>query len=143
MGETANKVIGEPDAEGDGTVIGEFGSMETAVNDVTTAIGGSDSENGSSGGNAKGEGDSDNLIALLLILANRLRKFLGNLAAMVLRVDLDSLKMSLQKLMNKYTEFLMDLLLLMGRPLNAQSKLKLKVMDFQYMPLELLLEQWI
>ena len=29
MGETAGEVIGEPDAEGDGTVIGEFGALET------------------------------------------------------------------------------------------------------------------
>jgi len=52
MGETAKKVIGEPDAEGDGTVIGEFGSMETAVNDVRDAIGteGSEGQGGGSGG---------------------------------------------------------------------------------------------
>ena len=58
MGETAAEVIGEPDAEGDGTVIGEFGAMETAVNDVTAAIGGGgsgDSE-GSSGGQGSGSG---------------------------------------------------------------------------------------
>ncbi len=52
MGETAKEVIGEPDAEGDGTVIGEFGSMETAVNDVRDAIGteGSEGQGGGSGG---------------------------------------------------------------------------------------------
>lgn len=52
MGNKAKKVIGEPDAEGDGTVIGEFGSMETAVNDVRDAIGteGSEGEGGGSGG---------------------------------------------------------------------------------------------
>lgn len=38
VGNTANNVIGNPDAEGDGTVIGEFGSMKTAVNDVTDAV---------------------------------------------------------------------------------------------------------
>ena len=56
MGETANEVIGEPNAEGDGTVIGEFGSMETAVNDVRDAIGteGSDGEGGNSGGESDG-----------------------------------------------------------------------------------------
>lgn len=58
MGETAQEVIGEPDAEGDGTVIGEFGSMETAVNDVRDAIGTGDSEGGKkSGKGSEGEGD--------------------------------------------------------------------------------------
>ena len=38
VGNTATDVIGNPGAEGDGTVIGEFGSMKTAVNDVTDAI---------------------------------------------------------------------------------------------------------
>ena len=56
MGETAKEVIGEPDAEGDGTVIGEFGSMETAVNDVRDAIGTGDSE-GSTGSSKASEGD--------------------------------------------------------------------------------------
>ena len=56
MGTTANEVIGEPDAEGDGTVIGEFGSLETAVNDVTEAIG-IGGESGSEGGSGKGEED--------------------------------------------------------------------------------------
>lgn len=58
MGETAKEVIGEPDAEGDGTVIGEFGSMETAVNDVRDAIGTEGSEGGEkSGKGSEGEGD--------------------------------------------------------------------------------------
>ncbi len=57
MGETAKEVIGEPDAEGDGTVIGEFGSMETAVNDVRDAIGTGDSEGSTGLGKAtEGEG---------------------------------------------------------------------------------------
>lgn len=57
MGETAKEVIGEPDAEGDGTVIGEFGSMETAVNDVRDAIGTGDSEGSTGSGKAtEGEG---------------------------------------------------------------------------------------
>ncbi len=56
MGENAKEVIGEPDAEGDGTVIGEFGSMETAVNDVRDAIGTGDSE-GSTGSSKASEGD--------------------------------------------------------------------------------------
>lgn len=55
MGETANEVIGEPNAEGDGTVIGEFGSMKTAVNEVSEAIG-VGGEEGSDGG---GEGGDD------------------------------------------------------------------------------------
>lgn len=38
VGNTANDVIGAPDAEGDGTVIGGLGSMKTAVNDVTDAL---------------------------------------------------------------------------------------------------------
>lgn len=38
VGNTATDVIGNPGAEGDGTVIGEFGSMKTAVGDVTDAI---------------------------------------------------------------------------------------------------------
>ena len=54
MGETAKEVIGEPDAEGDGTVIGEFGALETAVTDVTSAIGGGESEGGE--GQGKGSG---------------------------------------------------------------------------------------
>ena len=58
MGETAKEVIGEPDAEGDGTVIGEFGSMETAVNDVRDAIGTGDSE-GSTGSGKGSEGEGD------------------------------------------------------------------------------------
>lgn len=58
MGDTAKKVIGESDAEGDGTVIGEFGSMENAVNDVRDAIGTGDSEGGKkSGKGSEGEGD--------------------------------------------------------------------------------------
>lgn len=75
MGETANKIIGEPDAEGDGTVIGEFGSLETAVNDVTAAIGGGDSESG--GGQEKGEGDSDNLIGSITSLGETTEEILG------------------------------------------------------------------
>lgn len=54
MGETAKEVIGEPDAEGDGTVIGEFGALETAVTDVTSAIGCCESEGGE--GQGKGSG---------------------------------------------------------------------------------------
>lgn len=38
VGYTANEVIGNPGAEGDGTVIGELGSMKTAVNNVSDAL---------------------------------------------------------------------------------------------------------
>lgn len=55
MGETANEVIGESGAEGDGTVIGEFGSLKTAVNDVTEAIGIGGEEG--SGDGSQGEED--------------------------------------------------------------------------------------
>lgn len=75
MGETANKIIGEPDAEGDGTVIGEFGAMETAVNDVTAAIGGGDSESGK--GQGKCESDSDNLIGSITNLGETTEETLG------------------------------------------------------------------
>ena len=52
--QTANEVIGEPNAEGDGTVIGEFGSMKTAVNEVSEAIG-IGGEEGSDGGSEGGD----------------------------------------------------------------------------------------
>ena len=74
MGETAQEVIGEPDAEGDGTVIGEFGSMETAVNDVRDAIGteGSEGQGGSSGG----EGD-DTLVGSIEYLGDKTEEEMG------------------------------------------------------------------
>ena len=55
MGDIAKKVIGVPGAEGDGTAIGEFGSMKTAVNEVSSAIG-SSPENGEKGDGGEGEG---------------------------------------------------------------------------------------
>ena len=55
MGETAKEVIGESDAEGDGTVIGEFGSLKTAVDNVTSAIGSGESENDKSNGGNNGK----------------------------------------------------------------------------------------
>ncbi|MDE6846136.1 MAG: phage tail tape measure protein [Lachnospiraceae bacterium] len=77
MGETAKEVIGEPDAEGDGTVIGEFGSMKTAVNEVTTAIGSGESEGGkSSGGGSEGEGEG-NLIGSIVDLGETTQTTLG------------------------------------------------------------------
>ncbi len=75
MGETAKEVIGEPDAEGDGTVIGEFGSMETAVNDVRDAIGTEGSEGGS-GGNSGGEGD-DTLVGSIEYLGDKTEEEMG------------------------------------------------------------------
>ena len=75
IGDTAKEVIGEPDAEGDGTVIGEFGAMETAVNDVTTAIGGGESESGN--GQKKGEENSDNLIGSITNLGETTEEILG------------------------------------------------------------------
>ena len=73
MGETAQEVIGEPDAEGDGTVIGEFGSMETAVNDVRDAIGTESSEGESGSG---GEGD-DTLVGSIEYLGDKTEEELG------------------------------------------------------------------
>ncbi|MCM1232109.1 MAG: hypothetical protein NC489_18465 [Ruminococcus flavefaciens] len=80
MGNTAGEVIGEADAEGDGTVIGEFSSLETAVTDVTTAIGGGDSEGGEgSKGNSKGsEGENDgSLIGSIVDLGETTNETLG------------------------------------------------------------------
>lgn len=79
MGETAKEVIGEPDAEGDGTVIGEFGSMETAVNDVRDAIGTESSEGGEggkSGSGGKGESD-DTLVGSIEYLGNKTDEEMG------------------------------------------------------------------
>ena len=53
MGETAAEVIGEADAEGDGTVIGEFGSLKTAVDNVTSAVGTGELEDGNNKGGDK------------------------------------------------------------------------------------------
>ena len=77
MGDTAKKVIGESDAEGDGTVIGEFGSMETAVNDVRDAIGTGDSEGGKKSGNgSEGEGDGT-LIGSIVNLGDTTQEEMG------------------------------------------------------------------
>ncbi len=73
IGDTAKEVIGEPDAEGDGTVIGEFGAMETAINDVTTAIVGGESEGGEGSG---GESDG-NLIDSIVSLGETTEEILG------------------------------------------------------------------
>lgn len=75
MGETAQEVIGEPDAEGDGTVIGEFGSMETAVNDVRDAIGTEGAEGGQ-GGNSGGETD-DTLVGSIEYLGDKTEEEMG------------------------------------------------------------------
>lgn len=74
MGETAQEVIGEPDAEGDGTVIGEFGSMETAVNDVRDAIGSGESEGGEGG--SGGDGD-DTLVGSIEYLGDKTEEEMG------------------------------------------------------------------
>lgn len=77
MGDTAKKVIGESDAEGDGTVIGEFGSMETAVNDVRDAIGTGDSEGGKkSGKGSEGEGNGT-LIGSIVNLGDTTQEEMG------------------------------------------------------------------
>lgn len=79
MGETAKEVIGEPDAEGDGTVIGEFGSMETAVNDVRDAIGTEGSaggEGGKSASGGKGESD-DTLVGSIINLGDTTQEEMG------------------------------------------------------------------
>lgn len=73
LGDTAAEVIGEPDAEGDGTVIGEFGALETAVNDVTAAIGSGESE----GGEGSGEGEDGNLIGSIIDLGDTTEEELG------------------------------------------------------------------
>ncbi len=78
MGETASEVIGEPDAEGDGTVIGEFGALETAVNDVTSTIGSDNSEGGKGEGKGSGgEGESHNLIGSIVDLGDTTEETLG------------------------------------------------------------------
>lgn len=79
MGNKAKEVIGEPDAEGDGTVIGEFGSMETAVNDVRDAIGTEGSEGGEggkSGSGGKGESD-DTLVGSIEYLGDKTEEEMG------------------------------------------------------------------
>lgn len=78
MGETAKQVIGESDAEGDGTVIGEFGALETAVTDVTSAIGSGDSEGGEGESSGSGESeDSGNLIGSIVNLGETSEETLG------------------------------------------------------------------
>lgn len=72
MGETANKVIGEPEAEGDSTVIGEFGSMKTAVNDVRDAIGTEGGKDGNSGGE-----EDDTLISSMEYLGDKTEEEMG------------------------------------------------------------------
>lgn len=77
MSETAQKVIGEPEAEGDGTVIGEFGSLKTAVNDVITAIGSGESEGGEGQGKGSGSEGEGNLIGSIVDLGETSTKTLG------------------------------------------------------------------
>ena len=82
IGTTASTVIGQPEAEGDGTVIGEFGSLETAVGDVTAAIGSGDSKGGKNKGqDSKNKGQDskggDNLIDSIIDLGNTTEETLG------------------------------------------------------------------
>lgn len=77
MGDTAKKVIGEPDAEGDGTVIGEFGSMETAVNDVRDAIGTEGSEGGEGGKSDSGGETDDTLVGSIEYLGDKTDEEMG------------------------------------------------------------------
>lgn len=74
MGETANEVIGEPNAEGDGTVIGEFGSMKTAVNEVSEAIGIGGDEDSGGGGQS---GDDGTLIGSINDLGTTTEEVVG------------------------------------------------------------------
>ena len=77
MGTTANEVIGEPKAEGDGTVIGEFGSLKTAVDNVSEAIGiGSDDGSGGSG-TGGGQDDDGTLIGSINDLGTTTNETLG------------------------------------------------------------------
>ncbi|MCH5250892.1 MAG: phage tail tape measure protein, partial [Lachnospiraceae bacterium] len=74
MGATANEIIGEPETEGDGTVIGEFGSLKTAVNDVTEAIGIGGEEGSSDGGQS---GDDGTLIGSINDLGTTTEEIVG------------------------------------------------------------------
>ncbi len=75
VGTTVDEVIGEPDTEGDGTVIGAFESLETAVNDVTSAIGCGDSKENEEK-SADGE-DEGNLISSITGLGDTTEEILG------------------------------------------------------------------
>lgn len=77
LGSTAQEVIGEPDAEGDGTVIGEFGSMETAVNDVRDAIGMEGSEGGEGGSSGSGGENDDTLVGSIEYLGDKTEEEMG------------------------------------------------------------------
>lgn len=77
MGTTASKVIGKPEAEGDGTVIGEFGSMKTAVTDVTTSIGNGDSEGTEEQNNDSADEGDGTLIDSIVSLGNTTKEVLG------------------------------------------------------------------
>ena len=80
LGDTVNDVIGSPEAEGDGTIIGEFGSMETTVNDVITAIGSGESSGSKGRGQGESsdsEGNSDNLTGSIVNLGEQTEEILG------------------------------------------------------------------
>lgn len=101
MGETAAEVIGEADAEGDGTVIGEFGSLKTAVDNVTSAVGTGELEDGNNKGGDKTKAggksrskdeDSGGLTVPLSTLAKLRRKLWVSPAAMASLEDSSSSK---------------------------------------------------
>ena len=77
LGTTASKVIGKPEAEGDGTVIGEFGSMKTAVTDVTTSIGNGDSEGTEEQNNDSADEGDGTLIDSIVSLGDTTKEVLG------------------------------------------------------------------
>lgn len=76
LSETVGSVIGEPEAEGDGTVIGGFGSLKTAVNEVSSAIGSGDSENEEKS-DTGGEENEGNLTASITGLRTTTEDTLG------------------------------------------------------------------
>lgn len=76
MGKTAEEIIGEEGAEGDGTVIGEFGSMETAVNDVRDAIG-TEGSGGEGGGSGSGGETDDTLVGSIEYLGDKTDEEMG------------------------------------------------------------------
>ena len=68
LGKTARAVIGKPDAEGDGTAIGEFASLETAVEGARDAVG---------GGEPVPEESSPSLTASVISMGETARETLG------------------------------------------------------------------
>ena len=67
---------GEDDSTGEGT-IGQFGQLEQAVKDVTTAIGSGGGEGEESGNKGNGQEDTDNLIGSITSLGEKSEETLG------------------------------------------------------------------